>query len=115
MSGWVHSGWCDEREPDRLFRLRADRRVDQAGYMRFPRWRVYGERELAGPKGAVWLFGETLMLEFAEEALSHYRVEFEPDDEHFGAISEPHLFAHRFASPQPMPWEVDDDEWHQVL
>jgi hypothetical protein len=113
--GWVHGSWCDERKLDRLFRLRTDRRVDQAGYVRFRRWRVYGERGLAGQKAAVWLFGETLTLEYAEEALSQYRVEFEPDDAHFRAISEPRLFEHRFPSPQPMLWEGDEGEWHQVL
>jgi putative transposase len=113
--GWVHGVWCDERELDHLFRLRADRRVDQAGYVRFRRWRVYGERGLAGRTAAVWLFGETLTLEYAEEALSQYRVEFEPDDEHFRAISEPRLFAHRFPSAQPLLWELGEADWHQVL
>jgi putative transposase len=113
--GWVHGVGCDERELDRLFRLRSDRRVDQAGYVRFRRWRVYGEQGLAGEKAAVWLFGETLTLEFAEEALAQYRVEFAPDDEHFRAITEPRLFAHRFTSRQPKLWELGDGEWLKVL
>lgn len=102
MLGWIHGVWCDERELDRLFRLRLDRRVDRAGYVRFRRWRVYGERGLAGRKAAVWLFGETLTLEFAEEALAQYRVEFAPEDQYFQAITEPRLFEHRFPSSQPM-------------
>lgn len=58
---------------------------------------------------------QTLTLEFAEEALARYRVEFAPDDEHFGAVTEPRLFAHRFASLQPQLWELRDGEWHTVL
>jgi hypothetical protein len=60
-------------------------------------------------------FGETLILEYAEEALAQYRVELEPDDEHFRAISEPRLFAHRFPTAQPMPWALDEGKWHLVL
>ena len=113
--GWVHGTWCTDTQLDRIFRLRADRRLDQFGYVRYRRWRIYGERGLAGRRAAVWLFGETLTLEFKEEALAQYEVAYEPDARHIRQITNPLLFAHRFPSPQPFLWDVSDVPWHKVL
>jgi hypothetical protein len=60
--GPIHGVWCDEAELDRLFRLRAERVFDAGGYVRYKRWRIYGERGLARRRGAVWLFGEVLSV-----------------------------------------------------
>ncbi len=70
--GWVRGVWCDGAELDRLFRLRSERVFDRHGYLRFRRWRVYGERGLAGRRGAVWLSGEALTVAYGEEALGPY-------------------------------------------
>jgi len=51
---WVQGAWCAPAELDRLFRVRAHRRVDGAGFVRFRNWRLYGERGLAGAEAAVW-------------------------------------------------------------
>lgn len=42
--GFVHGTWCDPADLDRLFRVRARRRVDRHGFVRFRNWRFYGER-----------------------------------------------------------------------
>ena len=111
----MHGAWCEERDLERLFRIRSQRRVDRSGYVRFRRWRIYGERGLAGESAAVWLFGETLTLDYQEEPLAQYRVEFEPDEKHLRTISDAKLFEHRYASPQPVLWEVPDGEWHKAI
>lgn len=36
--GWVHGAWCDPAEPDRLFRLRATRVLNEGGFVRFRHW-----------------------------------------------------------------------------
>ncbi|HEV8190732.1 MAG TPA: hypothetical protein VGP82_04505, partial [Ktedonobacterales bacterium] len=113
--GWVHGSWCEERDLDRLFRVRSHRRVNRSGYVRFRRWRLYGERGLTGREAAVWLFGETLTLDYADEALAQYRVAFEPDERHLRDVTEPRLFEHRYPSPQPVLWEVPDGEWHLAI
>lgn len=113
--GWVHGAWCDERDLDRLFRVRSHRQVDRSGYVRFRRWRLYGERGLTGREAAVWLFGETLTLDYADEPLAQYHVAFEPDEQHLRDVSEPRLFEHRYPSPQPVLWEVPNGEWHLAI
>jgi transposase len=77
--GWVHGVWCDEAELDRLFRLRAERVFDAAGYLRYKRWRIYGERGLAGRRGAIWLFGELLTVAYEEDTLVQYQVHYDPE------------------------------------
>ena len=113
--GWVHGAWCTEEELDRLFRVRADRRLDNAGYVRYRRWRIYGERGLAGEHAAVWLFGETLTLAYTDTALAQYKVSYEPDERHIRALTEPHLFPTQFPSPQPFLWDMGNVEWRVVL
>jgi hypothetical protein len=110
--GFVHGAWCDPMDLDRLFRVRARRRVDDAGFVRFRNWRLYGERGLAGAEAAVWVLGETLTVEYATDTLAQYTVVFEPDDRHIRRIIAPRLFATRYPAPQPflsalaaVPWQ----------
>lgn len=72
--GWVHGMWCDPADLDRLFRLRVRRLVDAQGFIRYRHWRLYGERGLLDADAAVWLFGDTLTIEYATEMLAQYRV-----------------------------------------
>jgi hypothetical protein len=113
--GWVHGVWCDEAELDRLFRLRSARVFDQGGYLRYKRWRIYGERGLAGQRGAVWLFGEVLTVAYEDEQLAQYQVHYAPDERHIRALSGARLFENRYPSPQPFLWDLSDVEWHLVL
>jgi len=113
--GWVHGAWCADEDLERLFRVRTNRRLDQAGYVRYRRWRIYGERGLAGERAAVWLFGETLTLEYTDTALAQYKVAYEPDERHIRALTEPLLFPSRFPSPQPFLWDMNEVEWRVVM
>jgi len=113
--GFVHGVWCDDVELDRLFRLHATRVFDGGGYLRYKRWRVYGERGLAGRQRSVWLFGEVLTVAFEDETLAQYRVRYEPDERHIKALTEPRLFETRYPSPQPFLWGLGNVEWHTVL
>ena len=56
----------------------ATRRLNAGGSVRFRHWRLYGERGLAGERAAVWVWDETLTIEYATETLAQYRVAFEP-------------------------------------
>ncbi len=112
--GWVHGLWCDEIELTRLFRLRSARRFDTGGYVRYKRWRIYGERGLAGRTGAVWLFGEVLTVAFGDDTLAQYRVSYEADERRLKTLTEPRLFENRYPSPQPFLWDFRDVEWHLV-
>lgn len=91
------------------------RRVDRGGYVRFRRWRLYGERGLARKTAAVWLTGEQVLLSYSDEPLAQYTVRYAPDGRHFAAVQEDQLFVTAFQSPQPPLWEPADGEWLRVV
>lgn len=111
MLGWVHGAWCDPADLDRLFRLRADRCLDPGGFVRYRHWRLYGERGLAGAQAAVWLFDQTLTLEYATDTLAQYHVVATADGRSLRAVTEPQLFATRYPSPQPFLPPLDTLAW----
>jgi hypothetical protein len=91
------------------------RRVDRSGYVRFRRWRLYGERGLARRTAAVWLTGERLVVSYSDEPLAQYAVTYAADGHHFAAVREEQLFVTAFQSPQPPLWEPSAGEWRRVL
>jgi hypothetical protein len=113
--GWVQGAWCDPADLDRLFRLRVTRVLNAGGYLRFRHWRLYGERELAGERAAVWVDGEQLTIEYAADTLAQYRVTVEANGRRIQAVDEPRLFATGHASPQPFLPELADLEWRPAL
>ncbi len=113
--GWVQGAWCDPVDLDRLFRLRATRVLNAAGYVRFRHWRLYGERGLAGARAAVWICGETVTVEYAAEALAQYQAAFETDERRIREIGAAQLFPTRFPSPQPFLPLLAETEWRTAL
>jgi transposase len=113
--GWV-SGTL--RAPDHLERIfcatRFGRQLDRAGYVRFRHWRLYGELGLSGKRAAVWLYKETLTIEFAEEPLSQFAVDYQPDKKHLRHVTNPRRFETRYQSPQMSLWPEGEVEWHLV-
>ena len=114
-------GWVSGREgaPEGLHRLfyrtRFGRRLDKLGYVRFRHWRVYGEHGLAKEHAAVWLYAETLTIEFADEPMAQYRVRYQPDKAHLLAVEAPLLFETPYRSAQLSLWELSDAEWLKVV
>jgi hypothetical protein len=114
--GWVHGMQRDPVELHRIFyTTRFGRKLDKLGYVRFRHWRIYGEHGLAGKQATVWLYGETLLLEFSDEPLAQYSVDYEPDHRHLREVMPRQLFETRFHSPQPPLWELGDGEWLKVI
>jgi transposase len=109
--GWVQGAWCDAADLDRLFRLRATRRINAYGCIRFRHWRLYGERGLAGKRAAVWVWDETLTIEHAAETLARYRITLETNGHGLREVTEPRFFATGHASPQPFLSDVAEVEW----
>ncbi len=114
--GWVRGTQRDPLELHRIFyATRFGRRLDKLGYVRFRHWRIYGEQGLARRQAAVWLYGETLLLEFAEEPLAQYSVSHEPNRHHLRDVVPRQLFETRYQSPQLPLWEIGDGEWLKVV
>ncbi len=114
--GWVHGRQFEPEELHRVFySTRFGRKLNALGYVRFRHWRVYGERGLAGERTAVWLYGENLTLEYADEPLARYKVRYQPDRKHLLGVTERQLYDTPHRSPQPPLWELGDGEWLKVL
>ncbi|MDP9374734.1 MAG: DDE-type integrase/transposase/recombinase [Chloroflexota bacterium] len=113
--GFVHGAWCDPADLDRLFRLRAHRRVNAAGYVRYRHWRLYGERGLAGAEAAVWVLGNDLTVEYATDTLAQYRVAYAPDGRAIRDVTEPRLLETRYPAPQPLLQALAGVEWPPAL
>jgi transposase len=110
--GWVQGLWCDPTDLDRVFRLRATRRLNAHGCVRFRHWRLYGERGLAGARAAVWVWDETLTIEHAAETLAQYCVTVEADGRRLREVADPRFFPTSHVSPQPFLAPLDETEWH---
>jgi transposase len=112
--GWVQGAWCDPADLDRLFRLRATRVFNAHGCVRFRHWQLYGERGLAGAPAAVWVWDETLTLEYAAATLAQYRVAVEADGRRLREVDNPRFFTTGHASPQPFLAPLDETDWHPI-
>ena len=113
---WVRGGAVSAAELERAFApVQLPRRVDGSGYVRFRRWRLYGERGLARHTVAVWLTNERLVLAYSDEPLAQYAVTYARDRRHLRTVREERLFRTPFGSPQPLLWEPTEGEWLRVL
>jgi hypothetical protein len=83
--------------------------------VRFRRWRVYGERGLAGRRGAVWLSGEVLTVALDEEALAQYRIGYAAESCRIASVTDARLFATRHPSAQPFLGGLGDVEWRPAM
>ena len=114
--GWVQGVQRDTAELHRIFyATRFGRTLDNLGYVRFRHWRIYGEHGLARRRTAVWLYGETLLLEFSDEPLAQYTVAYELDRRHLQDIVPRQLFETQYRSLQLPLWELGDGEWFKVI
>ena len=110
----MHGDWCDDADLDRLFRLRSERVFDHSGYLCYKRWRIYGDHELHGRRGEVWLFGELLTVAYDEDAVAQYQVEHGTRSRQIAALTTGEQYATSQSSPQPNLWDLSDLEWHRV-
>ncbi len=111
--GWVTGKMWTQEQLHRIFYThRFLRQLDRFGYARFRRWRFYGEAGLARRQTVLWLYGDTLTLEYANAPLSQYTVDYQPDKKHFRRVKEPRRFETPYQSLQQHLWEPGTVEWH---
>lgn len=72
---------------------------------------MYGERGLACQPVSVWVYEDTLKVEYQTTTLSHYRVERHDDRKRVTAVSHPRLTETIFRSPQLTLFDLGPDEW----
>ena len=106
-------------EPELIYRafsaVGETRTITKAGYVRFRDYLLYGERNLAGERALVNLFQDVLTLEYQEQPLSRYSVEWQPDEKHLRRAGNARLYDHPYRSPQLPLWEDAAVEWYLIL
>jgi transposase InsO family protein len=114
--GWVKGM---QPEPDLVYRafsaIYETRTLTKAGYARFRNFLLYGEQGLAGKKTLIDIFQDVLTLEYGEQPLARYSVEWQPDDKHLLRVGNPRLFDHPYQSPQLPLWEPGEVEWFVII
>jgi Integrase core domain. len=114
--GWVKGL---QPEPDLVYRpfsaICETRILNKAGYAKFRHFLLYGEQGLEGKKTHVNIFQDLLTLEYGEQPLSRYAVEWQPDDTHLLRVGNPRLYEHPYHSPQLQLWETGEVEWHVII
>ncbi len=83
--------------------------------VRFRHFRVYAEEGLSREHTAIWLYGENLAVEYADDTLATYKVTYQPDKKRLLNVGEPRLFDTPHRSPQPHLWELGEAEWLKVV
>jgi hypothetical protein len=114
--GWVTG---KQFEPDYMYRafsaMCETRTLTKVGYARFRDFLLYGERGLAGKKALINIFQDQLSLEYGEQPLAKYSVEWQPDDKHLLRVGNPRLYDHPYQSPQVDLWPSQAVEWFVIL
>src|SRR5260370_11957390 len=105
--------------PDYMYRafsaICETRTPTKAGYARFRDFLLYGERALAGKQTLINIFQDTLALEYGEQPLAKYSVEWQPDDKHLLRVGNPRLYDHPNPRPQLELWPLQAVEWFVII
>ncbi len=91
------------------------RSLTKAGYVRFRDYLLYGEQNLTSERVLVNLFQDVLTLEYEEQPLSRYSVEWQPDEKHLRRAGNPRLYDHPYRSAQLPLWPKGTVEWYLIL
>ena len=70
---------------------------------------------LAGEIALVNIFQDFLTLEYEQEKLSRYSVEWQPDDRHLARVGNPRISRHPYQSPQQELWQAGSVEWFVII
>jgi hypothetical protein len=97
-----------------LYAAQFTRHLDKHGYIRFKHWRFFGEDGLAGSEVSVWVYENTLKIEYQATALSLYSVHLSPDQQ-ITEVTNPRRIETHFRSPQLDLWQLSETEWLLAL
>jgi len=98
-----------------LYATQFTRHLDRHGYVRFKKWRFFGEDGLADKEVSVWMYEGTLKIEYQTTTLSEYMLRFLPDHKQIQAVKNPRRIETQFVSPQLHLWRRGETEWLLAL
>jgi hypothetical protein len=98
-----------------LYATQFTRQINRHGYVRFKHWKFFGENGLpAGEEVSVWVYENTLKVEYQATTLSLYSVRLDSDQQ-IAEVKNPRRLETHFRSPQLDLWQVSDTEWLLAL
>jgi len=98
-----------------LYATQFTRQIDRHGSVRFKHWKFFGENGLpAGEEVSVWVYENTLKVEYQATTLSLYSVRLDSDQQ-IAEVKNPRRLETHFRSPQLDLWQVSDTEWLLAL
>ena len=97
-----------------LYATQFTRYLDKQGYVKFKHWRLFGEHGLAGEEVSVWVYENTLKIEYQTTALALYSVQLS-QDQRITEVTNPRRLETRFRSPQLDLWQLSETEWLLAL
>jgi transposase InsO family protein len=113
--GWVKGKSHEDLDLETIFNsLRQSRQFNKLGYVRFRHWQIYGELGLAKQQAAIWLYQETLTIEFKAQPLSEYNFEYEDDQHRLKTVRPIRYYETFYKSPQLNLWPQGEVEWRMV-
>jgi transposase len=98
-----------------LYATQFTRHLDTHGYVRFRKWRFFGENGLAGEEVSVWVYEGTLKVEYQATTLSLYSITLVPDQQQIAEVKHARRLETHFRSPQLDLWQLSDTEWLLAL
>jgi hypothetical protein len=93
-----------------LYATQFTRHVDKHDYIRFKHWRFFGEHGLAGSEVSVWVYANTLKVEYQATTLSLYSVRLSPDQQEITEAKNARRLETHFRSPQLDLWQLSETE-----
>lgn len=110
--GWVKGREIDPAKLDAAFTLPIVRQLDQRGYVRFQNWRIYAEAGLARRLAELWIYDDTLSLQFTTTLLARYPVHYQTASHRLLEVGTYQGFPSPYQSPQLYLWQGEDILWH---
>ena len=91
-----------------FFSTRFTRVLNASGYARIRHWKVYAEEGLAHSKVTLWLGPEALTVEFADEPLARYDVQYSPANAELRKVGRAILFETTVVTHQPRLFDLTE-------
>jgi hypothetical protein len=98
-----------------LYATQFTRHLDRHGYVRFKKWRFFGEDGLVGEEVSAWMYEGMLKIEYQTTTLSAYTLRFSPDHKSIEAVKKQERIETQFVSPQLHLWRRGETEWLLAL
>jgi transposase len=99
-----------------LYATQFTRQIDKHGYVRFKHWKFFGENGLAAREEvSVWVYEDTLKVEYQATTLSLYSIRLSPDQKKIKDVKNARRLETHFRSPQLDLWQLSETEWLLAL